>query len=131
MKKIVINDCFGGFGLSYKGLMRYAELKGMSLYAYVYDFKSKEKIPWDGTGKEPIFLSYSTNSDLSEDSHFWRDGIERDDPALIQVIEELGKEADGKHSSLKIVQIPDDVKWYIAEYDGDEHVAEHHRTWYE
>jgi hypothetical protein len=27
------------------------------------------------------------------------------------------------------VDIPDDVNWYIEEYDGNEHVAERHRTW--
>jgi len=27
------------------------------------------------------------------------------------------------------VEIPDDVKWHIHEYDGLEHVAEDHRTW--
>ena len=26
-------------------------------------------------------------------------------------------------------EIPDDVNWYIAEYDGIEHIAERHRTW--
>jgi len=30
---------------------------------------------------------------------------------------------------LKIVEVPDDANWYIAEYDGLEHVAERHRTW--
>lgn len=32
MTKIVYNACFGGFGLSEAGLMRYAELKGLTLY---------------------------------------------------------------------------------------------------
>jgi hypothetical protein len=27
------------------------------------------------------------------------------------------------------VDIPDDVKWEIEEYDGNEWVAEVHRTW--
>jgi len=55
--------------------------------------------------------------------------VERDDPVLLQVIEEMGDRADGKYSSLKIVEIPDDVQWQIEEYDGREHVAEAHRTW--
>jgi hypothetical protein len=33
--KIVINDCYGGFGLSYEGVMRYAELKGIKLYSEI------------------------------------------------------------------------------------------------
>ena len=30
--KVVINACYGGFGLSEKAVMRYAELKGLTLY---------------------------------------------------------------------------------------------------
>lgn len=55
--------------------------------------------------------------------------ISRDDLDLIQVIEELGSDANGKYSSLKIIEIPEDVKWYIEEYDGLEWVSEIHRIW--
>jgi len=55
--------------------------------------------------------------------------IPRNDPLLIQVIEELGEVANTKVSQLEIVEIPDDVEWEISEYDGSEHVAEAHRTW--
>lgn len=33
MKQVVINACYGRFGLSYVGTMRYAKLKGITLYA--------------------------------------------------------------------------------------------------
>ena len=55
--------------------------------------------------------------------------VSRNDPALIQVIEEIGDKANGQCADLKIVEIPDGVDWEIAEYDGMEHVAEKHRTW--
>ena len=48
---------------------------------------------------------------------------------LISVIEKLGSQANGDHSELKIVEIPDDVEYTIEEYDGQEWVAEAHRTW--
>jgi hypothetical protein len=48
---------------------------------------------------------------------------------LIAVVEELGEAANGWAASLKIVEIPDGVEWFIHEYDGREHVAERHRTW--
>ena len=53
----------------------------------------------------------------------------RDDPILIQVVEELGETANGRCASLKIIEIPDDVEWTIGEYDGQEWIAEKHRTW--
>ena len=55
--------------------------------------------------------------------------IARDDPILIQVVEELGIGANGKFAALKVVEIPNDVEWQIDEYDGVEWVAEKHRTW--
>ena len=63
------------------------------------------------------------------DKDFYNRDIPRDDPALVQVVEELGAKADGSCASLKVVEIPDDVEWEIAEYDGREWVAEKHRTW--
>jgi len=64
------------------------------------------------------------------DETFGEEDINRCDPVLIQVIEELGDVANGDHAELAIVEIPDDVQWEIAEYDGSEHVAEKHRVWY-
>jgi len=90
--KIVINNCFGGFGLSDIALARYNELAGTNRTEYIY-------------------------------------GIERNDPLLVQVVEELGASADNIYSELKIVDVPDDVKWYIHEYDGLEAVYEQHRIW--
>ena len=55
--------------------------------------------------------------------------IPRNDPALIQVVEQMGEASWSTVSELKVVEIPDDVDWYIEEYDGDEWVAERHRTW--
>ena len=54
---------------------------------------------------------------------------DRENPHLIQVIEELGVEAHTRHSKLKIIEIPDDVDYTIEEYEGKEHVAEVHRKW--
>lgn len=57
------------------------------------------------------------------------DEIGRDDPALIEAIEELGVDRAGDHNMIKIVEIPEDVSWEIQDYDGIEWVAEKHRTW--
>lgn len=53
----------------------------------------------------------------------------RDDPRLVEVVEQMGDKVNGQHAKLKVVEVPDDVEWTIEEYDGYEHVAEVHRTW--
>lgn len=55
--------------------------------------------------------------------------LQRDDPDLVAVIEDLGTAADGEFAQLKIVEVPREVSWVIEEYDGMEWVAERHRTW--
>jgi len=54
----------------------------------------------------------------------------RDDPYLIQTIEELGLKCNTRYSEIKIVEIPDNVEWEIMEDDGTEYIAEKHRQWY-
>ena len=63
------------------------------------------------------------------DSNWYDRDIARDDPYLIQVINELGEQANNRFCTLKIVEVPADVEWTIEEYDGLEWVAEKHRTW--
>lgn len=48
--------------------------------------------------------------------------LSRTDPVLIQVIEELGKAADGRRANLVIVELPPGTEYRIEEYDGLESV---------
>ena len=89
--KIIINTCYGGFGLSKEALTLYNERSG-------------------------ITITYESD-------------IKRNDPVLVEIVEQLGEAADGGHAELKVVEIPDDVQWQIEEYDGNEWVAEKHRKW--
>jgi len=89
-RKVVINSCYGGFGLSKKA----------------YEFLG---LDWDGYG-------HGTE-------------VSRDDPKLLECIEELGPLANGSFADLEVIEIPEDVDWVIEEYDGSEWVAEAHRTW--
>jgi hypothetical protein len=82
--KVVINTCYGGFGLSNKAKARYLDL----------------------AGKEPVH---------------WYD-MNRADKHLIQVVEGLGREADGPNSKLKVVNV-EAGRWFrIKEYDGYEEI---------
>jgi len=148
--KVVINDCYGGFGLSHEGVMRYAELKGMRLYPWI-DKISKEVYRGKATLDNPrILIHYTTVPEneyekiateenkkpvgtgrfsKSNSLYFSDRDIPRADPDLIRVIGELGDKASGRAAQLKVIEIPDNVEWEIEEYDGIEWIAEKHRTW--
>jgi len=137
--KVAVNKCWGGFGLSHKAIMRYAELKGIKLYAFIEKRDKKGNFDWKrfvnySNQKDAFLIHYSTqplkeDGTYVEDTYWSYSNIERDDPLLIQVIEELGAEANGDHASLVVVEVPDDVKYEIDEYDGQESIHEVHRSW--
>jgi len=125
-QKIVINTCYGGYGLSRKAVMRYAELKGIELQPYISDFYKKIYGEYATLDNPEIYINYMT---IPERKNFNPKDIERNDLDLIKVIEELGKEANDKFSLLEIIEIPDNVDWEITEYDGVETIHEKHRSW--
>ena len=52
----------------------------------------------------------------------------RSNPELVQVVEELGEEANGKNASLKVINIPEgDDEQYIVSQAGKEHVVVQYR----
>lgn len=110
--KVVINSDYGGFSLSDEAIEAYAERKGITL--------RKEEHPQS---------VLSSDYYLDNDEWFNCREIPRNDPTLVAVVEKLGVKADGFCATLKVVEIPEDVDWYVEEYDGNEWVAEKHRTW--
>lgn len=128
--KVIINLCFGGFGLSTEAVQRLAELQGKRCFFFNYDFKEKKykSISSFEAAKDYFTASYSENPE-DEDSNIEIRDVDRNDPLLIQVVEELGDKSNGRYSNLTVVEISDDVKWHIEEYDRSEHVVEDHRTW--
>jgi hypothetical protein len=77
---------------------------------------------------EAMYL-YRERANVPIDFPLYAWHIPRNDENLIGVIEELGETSWGQFAKLKLVEIPDDVEWEIAEYDGVEWVAEKHRKW--
>ena len=112
--EIVINKCFGGFGISHDAMLRYAEIKGL-----VLAFKKSQYGSYE----------YYLDKIMDNDHYFWYGKIERTDPALIQVVKELGEKANGDYASLEVVKIPDGINYEIDEYDGIETIHESHRSW--
>ncbi len=83
--KVVLNNCYGGFGLSDEAI----EMLGSDR-------------PYD---------------------------LDRTDPKLVEVVEKLGLRANGPLADLRVVDIPENVEYYIDDYDGIETIHEKHRRW--
>lgn len=136
MKKIVINQCYGGFSLSDKAYERLIEL-GIPVVRYdEKKDKKDEKVIYDreltpqGTDKmNDIYWQFKGKTGIQ--GRYWETWLEeeRTNLLLIKVIEELGEKASERVSKLNIIEIPNNVKWQIEEYDGCEHISEQHRTW--
>lgn len=139
MTKIVVNRCFGGFGLSQAAMLRYAEIRGITLYPEPTSFGKNiyYTVPADkrveslspAQWKAATLEERQAHGEAYNASTLSESDIDRDDPTLVQVVAELGNAANDDYAELEIVEIPDDVKWQIEEYDGKEWVAEVHRTW--
>lgn len=140
MTKLVVNRCFGGFSLSADAIYRYAEMKGLTLYPEKCGIGGLMDYwivpPEERTGILPEEMFYKASEEQRKESNkrwgecmFYDRDLPRDDVLLVQIVEEMGAAANGSAADLHVVEIPDGVAWEIAEYDGNEHVAERHRTW--
>jgi hypothetical protein len=131
MTKVVVNKCFGGFSLSAAGIRRYAELAGFNVYPFRSDystgFANTVLIPLDPDNADGFLVDWYKDPAGSE--YFNDRDLPRDDPLLVQVVEELGDASSGSCAELRVVDIPEMVDWIVEEYDGNEWVAERHRTW--
>ena len=106
--KVVLNSCFGGFGLSKDAIQMLNDKHGLDIdsdYGYV--------------GNDDFGIV-----DDNMDAY-------RMDKRLVSVVKKLGvKKASGQYSALRIVDVPDDVVnvhgWHISDYDGCESVHQSH-----
>lgn len=140
--KVVINRCFGGFGLSIEAVLLYAKKKGKPCWYepdkrfHSLDMGTFWIVP---EGQRPPDLTDKwltlTITERQKHNEAWEaatisvSDISRSDPQLVEVIEELGDKANTRFSELKVVDVPDGVEWEIEEYDGSEWVSEKHRIW--
>jgi len=160
MKKVVINSSYGGFGVSNEGLLwlinEHSDLVEKTPWS---KYSSTPWGEWDGDydrHDHPFRDGFTTNNliegvlvkdeivyslkesfpeNKSEDWDSSRDKDRvtlRQHPDLIRLVEAIREKKVAKYrfSKLKIVKIPTDVEFTIEEYDGLEHIAEAHRTWY-
>jgi len=116
VRHVVINSEHGGFSISRAAEVAYLERTGTA-----YAFQDREDR--DATLSNGQYI-------MVNDQHWDGRTIKRDDPVLVSIVQEMGEAADGPLASLRVVQLPADVDWQVEEYDGQEWVAERHRTWH-
>ena len=105
--KIVVNRCYGGFGISKEAAEFMAE-KGCE--------QAKKEL------EQPVFYGYGYVDGFP-------DSYDRTGSYLIEAVETLGDKANSQCAKLEVIEIPDDIKWIISDYDGYESVEEQHRSW--
>lgn len=133
--KVVINTCFGGFGLSDEAWVWLIENRGWmpKTYGELDEVKYDDRpLKWVHDYDLETDEKYTSSRGLM--GRFYYSG-DRDNPEfrshsdIIEIVELLKEKASGRFANLTIVEVPDDTEWYISEYDGNEHVAEVHKKW--
>ena len=121
MPKIALNSCHGSFGLSEKAILRYAKLKKIKLWPETVIFNSKLYwiIPEEYAELSDQELLKIDPKEIKKET-FKCFNIDRTDPILIQVVEELGDEANAEFAHIEIKTIRKGKKFRIIEIDGYE-----------
>jgi hypothetical protein len=143
--KVVINHCFGGFGLSPEATLKLYERGVTEIATPVDEYYGQERDPESTLGRNYSLRKWREylSSDKSGRGSFITvftpdekhvlyvssETIPRHHAELVRVVEEMGDKASGSCAELAVVEIPDGVEYVIEEYDGNEHIAEVHRTW--
>jgi hypothetical protein len=105
--KLVINNCYGGFSLSREAVLLARSLTDDPAWREVYI--KGDRYP-DG-----VIVDY--------DYGYIHDSIQRDDPILVQVVEQLGSEkASGNCAELVVEELSKGTVFRIKEHDGWERI---------
>lgn len=135
--KIVLNGCYGGFGLSYEAMALYLHAKNREAFFYAdisaYDDYTKvhkyKRVTLPEIRSSQYYMIYCTTTDQGEYLFKFPEDVvnlndlDRTDPTLISVVEIMGSQAaSGRFASLYIEEIPVDTQYRIDEYDGIESI---------
>lgn len=125
--KIIVNRCFGGYGLSTAVGEWLRDNKGWNILVFDKWEEEMDLEAYDGwTHKDGMFCNFHVGDNKLGDNVVYGD---RTNLELIECIEALGEAANSFGAKLEVVQVPDDVEWEIQEYDGIESIHEKHRSW--
>lgn len=128
MVRVVYNACYGGFSLSREACKRYWELQGREIWIEDGDFTGTFTVwfvPPEERVVEKNWRSMTMDERIAYNKHYFEQtwsnrNVDRHDPILVQVVEELGDKADGMYAKLDIVEVSGPYR--IDEYDGYESV---------
>lgn len=138
--KVILNKCYGGFGISLEGYKLYAKKLGRDLFVYRNNYLNHTYVKVDedyadfGLDFFTIDLGetigrFDIPPEVWKNDYLYLNEEHRTDSVLVEVVEELGEKANGYRAQLKVVEIPDDMKYEITDYDGIETLHELHRVW--
>ena len=129
MTKVVYNACYGGFNLSSEACKRYWELQGKEVWIEDMDWGFSVWLvpPEERVVKPKNWYDITTDERVAYNKQYkeqtWNDDrVDRHDPILVQVVEELGEKANGMCAKLAIDEVSGPYR--IDEYDGYETVKE-------
>lgn len=108
--EIVLNKCYGGYGLSDEAVRLYLTMKNIPIVL-------------NKRYSDHLFIYYI----VGDNDRFSDYNISRTDPVLIEVVKKLGKRANDNSAELVIISIPDGCQYLIDDYDGMESI----QTWFE
>ena len=126
MTKVVYNACYGGFGLSKEACQRYWDIQGQQVWIedsqwgftvwLVPPEERREQKEWSSMTMDE-HIAYN----LASSKQTWYNrNVDRHDPVLVQVVEELGDKSNGEYAKLRIEEVYGSYR--IDEYDGNESV---------
>ena len=146
--KVVINKCYGGFGISETALIELVKRDAKCLKKFtpkkyfggeIENYRGKNK--WEEEW-EKLFSEFKKLEDgfyaCKRYLLVYKDGLlysiggdkkTRTDKTLVELVEVLKEKSFGKYAKLAVIEIPDDIEFEINEYDGVECIVEKHRIW--
>lgn len=136
--KVILNKCYGGFGVSQEAYELYAKKKGIEIFVYKLECTNDKPI-YRKTDMGSSIFTITFTKDFGDYVDLYDDNSEkyilelcsnhREDPVLIEVVEELGDRANSPFSKLVVVDIPDGMEYEIDDYDGVETLHQKVEKW--
>jgi hypothetical protein len=109
--KVVINTYSNSFCLSVEAEKLFWERKlNKEIFVYEYNSETDDYTKVSDLTQIPEWNAHFTEEDYGENPDDLTElilaRVERHDPVLVQVVEELGEKAGGEISKLKVIEIP-------------------------